>query len=332
MRIVRLARTLSFHLFLLLLGVLLVVFIIYAYVNVRTQTTHLMSTVMEHANSTGDLIKRSTRYSMLLNRREDVYQIIKALGDQPGVEGIRIYNKKGEIMFSTNSTEIKTMVDMSAEACNICHVGKGPIESPAGSLRSRVYNSNNGHRVLGIIHAIRNEPDCYTAECHYHSANQTVLGVLDVKMSLATVDSQIQEIAELYDGCADRVYHFLLVRLGTKRKMPTMRCRKHSSGWSGTGESWRRSTTSMPTCLRSPETRPRDWPLVGATPAGQRPLVGEELFCASPGDGEAREAAEIVAVALGQLSVELREVVELKTFAGLTFQQISQATGLPQGP
>jgi two-component system, NtrC family, sensor kinase len=193
MRIVRLARMLSFHLFLLLLGVLLVVFIIYTYVNIRTQTTHLMSTVMEHANSTGDLIQRSTRYSMLLNRREDVYQIIKALGDQPGVEGIRIYNKKGDIMFSTNSSEIKTMVDMSAEACNICHVGNGPIESPTGTLRSRVFNSNNGHRVLGIIHPIRNEPDCYTAECHYHSANQTVLGVLDVKMSLATVDSQIQE-------------------------------------------------------------------------------------------------------------------------------------------
>jgi len=63
----------------------------------------------------------------------------------------------------------------------------------------------------------------------------------------------------------------------------------------------------------------------------QQPLGGEELFCASPGDGEAREAAEIVAAALRQLSVELREVVELKTYAGLTFQQISQTTGLPQG-
>ena len=29
--------------------------------------------------------------------------------------------------------------------------------------------------------------------------------------------------------------------------------------------------------------------------------------------------------------MDLREVVELKTYAGLTFQQIGQVTGLPQG-
>ena len=38
-----------------------------------------------------------------------------------------------------------------------------------------------------------------------------------------------------------------------------------------------------------------------------------------------------MAAALGRLKPDLREVVELKTYAGLTFQQISQATGLPQG-
>ena len=48
-------------------------------------------------------------------------------------------------------------------------------------------------------------------------------------------------------------------------------------------------------------------------------------------DAHARENAETVAAALQRLEPDLREVVELKTFSGLTFQQISQATGLPQG-
>jgi two-component system NtrC family sensor kinase len=152
-----------------------------------------MGTVVEHANSTGDLIKRSTRYSMLLNRREDVFQIIKTLGDQPGVEGIRIYNKKGEIMFSTVTSEEKTIVDMKTEACNVCHVGNKPIESPNIENRTRVYTAANGNRILGIINPIPNEKDCNTAECHFHSPNQTVLGVLDVRMSLASVDKQIYE-------------------------------------------------------------------------------------------------------------------------------------------
>ena len=38
-----------------------------------------------------------------------------------------------------------------------------------------------------------------------------------------------------------------------------------------------------------------------------------------------------MAGALSHLSVDLREIVELKTYAGLTFQQISRVTGLPQG-
>jgi RNA polymerase sigma-70 factor (ECF subfamily) len=44
-----------------------------------------------------------------------------------------------------------------------------------------------------------------------------------------------------------------------------------------------------------------------------------------------QEAAETVARALEGLNLDLREIVELKTYAGLTFQQIGQVTGLPQG-
>ena len=62
----------------------------------------------------------------------------------------------------------------------------------------------------------------------------------------------------------------------------------------------------------------------------QTPLDSQDLFC-RPNDADAREIAETVATALSQLSVDLREIVELKTYAGLTFQQISQVTGLPQG-
>ena len=44
-----------------------------------------------------------------------------------------------------------------------------------------------------------------------------------------------------------------------------------------------------------------------------------------------REAGERVAELLARLDVPLREVVELKIFAALTFREISEVTGLPQG-
>ena len=63
----------------------------------------------------------------------------------------------------------------------------------------------------------------------------------------------------------------------------------------------------------------------------QEPLHSEDLFCCQSSDTDVRETAEIVATALSQLSDDLREIVELKTYAGLTFYQISQVTRLPQG-
>jgi len=137
--------------------------------------------------------------------------------------------------------------------------------------------------------------------------------------------------AEFYDACADRVYHYLLVRLGTKEDAED-----------AMQETFLRLTRSRRKLGKVDNLDAYVFAIArneaarlaarrGRHRHAERSLGGEELFRASAHDGEAREAAEIVAAALGQLSVELREVVELKNYAGLTFQQISQVTGLPQG-
>ena len=41
---------------------------------------------------------------------------------------------------------------------------------------------------LGIINPIYNEPSCYEADCHAHHEEQTVLGVLDISVTLEEVD------------------------------------------------------------------------------------------------------------------------------------------------
>ena len=177
----------------LLLGsfLLLILFGIYSYFSVRFYTDQMMSQVMESANRVSDFVKSSTHYSMMLNRKEDVYEIITTLGHQPGIDGIRIYNKRGKITFSTEKSEQGSVVDLKAEACYGCHDQAHPLESvPAGS-RMRIYFASDGRRILGLINPIRNEPSCSSAGCHSHPAERTVLGVLDVRMSLEKVDAAI---------------------------------------------------------------------------------------------------------------------------------------------
>jgi two-component system, NtrC family, sensor kinase len=179
----------------LLLGsfLLLILFGIYSYFSVRFYTDQMMSQVLESATRVSDFIKSSTRHGMLLNRKEDVYEIITTLGRQPGINGIRIYNKRGEMMFSTDKAEEGKVVDLKAEACYGCHDRARPLESaPAGS-RMRIYTGSDGRRILGLINPIRNEEQCSTADCHAHPAEKTVLGVLDVRMTLDKVDVVIAD-------------------------------------------------------------------------------------------------------------------------------------------
>ena len=189
----RALRTLSTKLFVLLLLVMTLVFALSTYISVEVQTSHLMNNVLQSAHRTSDIIKSSSHYSMMLNRKEDLYQIIKTIAAEPGIEGIRIYNKKGEIMFSNQSSEIGTSVDMKAEACYACHSQEKPIESLPYENRTRIFTSPVGYRVLGLINPVKNEADCYTAACHAHPESKTVLGVLDVRMSLKQVDENLAE-------------------------------------------------------------------------------------------------------------------------------------------
>jgi two-component system NtrC family sensor kinase len=180
----------------LLLGSLLllvILFGIYSYFSVHFLADQMMSQVLESANRVSDFIKSSTHYSMLQNRKEDVYQIITTIGKQAGVEGIRIYNKRGEITFSTDQSEAGRVVDLKAEACYGCHDREKPLASVPAGNRTRIYTAPDGKRILGLINPIRNEPACSNAGCHSHPEERTVLGVLDVRMTLDKVDASIEK-------------------------------------------------------------------------------------------------------------------------------------------
>ena len=170
---------------------LLILFGIHSYFSVRFYTDQIMSQVTESANRVSDFIKSSTHYSMLLNRKEDVYEIIRTVGRQPGISSVRIFNKRGEITFSTDDGEKGSVVDLKAEACYGCHDQARPLESVPASSRMRIYTDADGRRILGLINPIRNETQCSSAGCHPPPAERTVLGVLDVRMSLEKADNAI---------------------------------------------------------------------------------------------------------------------------------------------
>ncbi|MEJ2368773.1 MAG: ATP-binding protein [Acidobacteriota bacterium] len=81
------------------------------------------------------------------------------------------------------------MVDKRAEACLACHTPGKVLARPQRTDRMRIFSAPSGGRVLAVIQPIANEPACSQAPCHYHPANQQVLGTIDLQMSLATIDA-----------------------------------------------------------------------------------------------------------------------------------------------
>jgi two-component system NtrC family sensor kinase len=172
-------------------GVALVAVGVLAWMNIRAQRAHLMGEVVQGASRFSDTVRQSTRHAMLQNQWNMAYRIMDAIGSQEGVTRVRIFNKEGQILFSTDRSEAGKNVDKRAESCYACHAAERPLERLQLPQRTRVFRAPSGERVLGMITPIYNEPVCSQAACHAHPDDKRVLGVLDVALSLQQVDAQV---------------------------------------------------------------------------------------------------------------------------------------------
>jgi two-component system NtrC family sensor kinase len=204
-RWLRLTLTLSAKLNILLLGAMVVIFALLGYLNVRLHRQHLEQNTLLSAERVSDVIKHSTTDYMLRNDQEGMYQSIKTMASEPGVEKIRIFDQEGRITYTTDSAEQNHVVDKTAEACYACHAQSQPLARLKRPDRFRIYRNSAGTRILGIITPIENQPTCSNAACHAHPTEQKILGVLDTNLSLAKADVQVAESSRrmiVYTACA----------------------------------------------------------------------------------------------------------------------------------
>jgi len=180
----------------LTLGVVLTVLAaiaVFAWFNIRSESRSLLTEVERHASQLSDAVKSDTEYDMLRNDRERIHESIRRIGQQESIDRIRVFNKSGEIIYSSDASDIGNMVDKHAESCDLCHGAGEPLEQLETRERTRIFRlDEDSPRLLGIINPIYNAPSCWSADCHAHPRSQTVLGVLDVTIPLVEVDRKIR--------------------------------------------------------------------------------------------------------------------------------------------
>lgn len=194
--------TLSFRLLLILSLSILLLFAVHTTLVQHFQTEAIEGQVKSSAYRASDFIRQSLYTAMLRNERERVQEMITLLGGEPGMEAVRVYNKQGEIAFSSQETEVGSKVDRQAEACYVCHSAAQPLSAVPTAERARIYRKADGHRVMGLINPIPNDAACSRASCHAHSTATSILGVLDVQMSLAALDAEAAAARRRHVGLA----------------------------------------------------------------------------------------------------------------------------------
>jgi two-component system NtrC family sensor kinase len=155
----------------------------------------LLKSMILGADQLSRAISSATWHAMLADQREAAYEIMQTIALKQGIDRIRIFNKEGRVVFSTTPAE-SMQVDKTAETCYLCHAKNQPIAKVDVPSRSRIYWGSDGTRKLAMVTPIYNESSCSDADCHAHPKDITVLGVLDISLDLAQMDSEMKSVRQ----------------------------------------------------------------------------------------------------------------------------------------
>ena len=169
--------------------------VLFALFVLRHQQEDLQLLASKHVTQISEMVIASTRYTMLVNKRDIAEKIIEDIGSQKVLERLRVISKDGTIIHSNHKAEIGYTVEQKDQPCIQCHQTSKPLEQVPDEKRWGIFESPSGHRVLTTMHAIRNEPSCSSASCHEHPARQSVLGIVDIAYSLDEIDRSMREHA-----------------------------------------------------------------------------------------------------------------------------------------
>jgi len=99
---------------------------VFGFINARIQERQLLDAKVQATAGVSDTITKAIWRHMLADQRESAYAMMRTIGEQQGVNSVRIFNKVGRIMYSTGG-DAGRFVDLTAEACDLCHAAGEPL-------------------------------------------------------------------------------------------------------------------------------------------------------------------------------------------------------------
>ena len=159
-RLQSLSKSYGIRLLIPLFVIVAAALLVQSYLSFQNTKTHFTRFVEADATRTASLILRATHDGMLLGRLDEVQATVVRLARAPDVHAIRVFDKRGRVMLSSNPAEI-----------------------------GRIVQSISADRpVVQDLQVIRKEEGCARSGCHANDKQNAVMGVLDVEMSLVPLE------------------------------------------------------------------------------------------------------------------------------------------------
>ncbi|MCC6585442.1 MAG: HAMP domain-containing protein [Bryobacterales bacterium] len=160
----------------------------------KAEERQLLGLISQGADQLSRSITSATWHAMLADRRNDVYQVMETIALKQGIDRIRMFNRDGQVTFSTNPSEVNTRVTKDHETCSVCHSNSQLLKRRNLGAHQRIVDRADGGRSLAMVTPIYNERSCSEAACHAHPLATRVLGVLEIDLKLDTADSELASI------------------------------------------------------------------------------------------------------------------------------------------
>lgn len=178
-------------------SVIILLFTVQTAIIVPALRDELMKSQAESIYNLSEIIKNSTRYSMMLNSKDDVNEIFRNITGKENINSIKLYDKEGNIRFSDQPGEINKSVSIKSINCSPCHISNTPLADLKLNDRTRIIEEN-GTKFLLLLNPVKNDPGCSQADCHVSEKESKLLGILEVKVSLSEVDRLVQKNVQSY--------------------------------------------------------------------------------------------------------------------------------------
>jgi len=164
--------------------------IIFREVNMR----HLKNVTEQSGSNLGSIVEGALYHAMLTNDWPALENTIDVINALPGIEDVNLYDKEDNVVYSSLPEDASGHNNPNCKECHTDINSMFPGAQPSFRIISldsecEMTQKNYDYRLLMIHSPIINQPSCYTAACHAHSAADPVLGSFVIRIPLDALDN-----------------------------------------------------------------------------------------------------------------------------------------------